>query len=348
MRLLADFVVESDLCLPNDAAPVEVHDRTQNWVLTLSNIEPAPDATSATLAARLAFDHTETTDTARDCANAKIAGALNALVFATNRKFAVRELRRILDMTPGKIERDTLIFHTSPIGDCMEPALTTEFADSASRFLAMHSSNGAQSVAMRWYRLGISENNFEQQFNYFWFALETVSQALKTTEKRHSQCPHCRGRLYCEACKTYPMHRPYPGEAIRDVVQRVQPDDGVEVFETLQKVRHTLMHGDRVQSIASELPCTPQQVVDTLAHVTWSAIGLMFDKPDPATEKDMVLGYPETVVRGNMIATVHMVTTLLPGADPNNPRLEDFAEPKFTMEYVERPPDDDGSSARSP
>ena len=45
MRLLADFVVESDLCLPKDSAPVEVHDRTQSWVLTLSNIDVMSFAT---------------------------------------------------------------------------------------------------------------------------------------------------------------------------------------------------------------------------------------------------------------------------------------------------------------
>jgi hypothetical protein len=60
-------------------------------------------------------------------------------------------------------------------------------------------------------------------------------------------------------------------------------------------------------------------------------------------EKDLVPGYPETVVGASMIASVHMVTTLLPGADPNNPRFEDFPEPAFTMEYGERPPKDDSA-----
>jgi hypothetical protein len=233
MRLLADFILESDLCLPKNSIPLEMRNSAQDWVLVLSNIQTPPDATSATLAARLWFDHIEPIGMARDRANERMASALNALVFATNRRFAVRELRRILDMTPGNVQRDALIFHTSPVADCMEPALTTDFTESASRFLAMHSSDDAQAVAMRWYRLGIGEANFEQQFNYFWFALEIVSQALKTTEKRYNQCPHCHGRLYCEACKTYPMHRPYPGEAIRDIVQRVHPKDGAKVFETL-------------------------------------------------------------------------------------------------------------------
>src|ERR1700733_12634080 len=182
MRLLADFILESDLCLANDSAPPEIRDPAHNWVLLLSNIEPAPGATSATLAGRLSFDHTEDIAAAREAANERMATALNALVFATNKKFEVRELRRILDMTPGKVERDALIFHTTPIEDGMEPALSSEFSDSGSRFLAMQSSDDAQSAAMRWYRLGIGEGNFEQQFNYFWFALEIVSQALKTTE----------------------------------------------------------------------------------------------------------------------------------------------------------------------
>lgn len=337
MRLLADYIIESDLCLPKNCAPIDVEDRANNWALTLSNIEEMPGDKSSKLAARLIFDHAEELGTAKARAGEKMSAALSALVYATNRKFAAVELRRILDLTPGKVERDALFFHTSPLGDCMEPALTSEFANSASRFLAMQSADGALATAMRWFRLGIGEANFEQQFNYFWFALETVAQALKTTEKRHSQCPHCQGKLYCENCKTYPMHRPYPGEAIRDIVRRAHPDDADVVFKTLQKLRHTLMHGERLESIAHELPCTPQQAVDKLARVTWSAIGMMFDLPDPAAETDLVLGAPDTVVRGNMIASVHMITTLLPGADIDHPRLEDFPVPEFTMQYVERP-----------
>lgn len=70
----------------------------------------------------------------------------------------------------------------------------------------------------------------------------------------------------------------------------------------------------------------------------------MFNQPDPAAERDLVLGAPDTVVRGSMIASVHMITTLLPGADINHPRLEDFPVPEFTMKYVERQPDENGSS----
>jgi hypothetical protein len=344
-RLLADFILESDLCLPKESPPIDVHDRQQNWTLTLSNLESVPEATSARLAGRLAFDHAEGMDTAREAANQKLASALNALVYATNRRFAVVELRKILDMTPGKVERDALFFHTSPVGDCMEPGLTSEFTESASRLLGMHSADAAQATAMRWYRLGIGEGNFEQQFNYFWFALEIVAQALKTTEKRHSECPQCHGRLYCEACKTYPMHRPYPGEAIKGLIERVHPEHANEVFETLQKVRHTLMHGDRIESIAAALPCSPQQAVDKLARVTWSAIGVMFDQPDPKEGKDFVLGGPDTVVRGSMIASVHMITTLLPGADVDHPQLEDFAQPEFTMEYIAREGEDESSQS---
>lgn len=70
----------------------------------------------------------------------------------------------------------------------------------------------------------------------------------------------------------------------------MDPAHGSDVFETLQKVRHTLLHGNRIESIVAELPCNPQQAVDTLARVTWWAIWLMFDKPDPAKDRDLALG----------------------------------------------------------
>lgn len=51
-----------------------------------------------------------------------------------------------------------------------------------------------------------------------------------------------------------------------------------------------------------------------------------------------LLGDPQAFVRGSVVASIHMVTTLLPGSDPNNPRLEDFPKPELTMEYVDEQP----------
>jgi hypothetical protein len=337
MKLLADFIVDSDLCLPEGTPPVEIHSGAEKWDLSLSNIKPGADAVTAQLAARLTFEHADGLIGARDAAREKLASAMNALAYATNRKFAAATLIKIVDWTPGKVERQALIFVEAPLDDRAEPGLTADFAGSANRFLAMQSSH-AQASAMRWYRVAIGEGIQEAQFTYFWFALEIAAQALKATEKRYSKCPRCHSKLYCETCQVHPMHRPYPGEAIRQLVERVHPKNTEEVFETLQKIRHTLLHGERIESIAAELPCTSEQAVNRLAVVTWHAIRLMFDKKmDPEPDKTWVLGNPATVVRMTVVATANVLTGMK-GGDPANPRIEDFPNIEASVQFAPRQP----------
>jgi hypothetical protein len=154
--------------------------------------------------------------------------------------------------------------------------------------LAM-SSGEEQQAAMRWYRLAIQASIIEEQFSYFWFALEIASENLKGTEKVPSKCPRCQGPLFCEKCGDHPTHRRYPGEAIRQLIQRVHPEGADEIFNTLQTIRHTLMHGGRISSVISELPRDEQEAVNKLAFVTWQAISIMFSKPDTASTEELNL-----------------------------------------------------------
>ncbi|MHB8482039.1 MAG: methylamine utilization protein MauJ [Nitrospiria bacterium] len=176
---------------------------------------------------------------------------------------------------------------------------------------------------MRWYRLAIQAEGLEEQFSYFWFALEIAAESLKGKEKVPSKCPRCQGNLFCETCKEYPMHRRYAGEAIQQVIQSVHPENPEEVFKTLQLIRHTLMHGGRLSSVLDQLPCDEQQAVNKLASVTWQAIGRMFSNPDPRPEEPLNFGYCDNLIRRTLVVGVHIKTRLIRG-DPNNPQLADF------------------------
>jgi hypothetical protein len=192
--------------------------------------------------------------------------------------------RPLLD-TLGLTERDATIFHETPEWDIAEPALDHPFIDTAEWVLAVQSDKQEQQAAMRWYRRGIEEENLEDQFAYFWFALEIAAQSLKGDEKVSSKCPKCKGPLFCESCREHPMHRRYQGEAIKHLVERVHPQNLDEVFDALQLIRHTLMHGGRIASVLERLPCNANQAVAKLAFIVWQAINLMFDRPDPYADR---------------------------------------------------------------
>jgi len=155
-----------------------------------------------------------------------------------------------------------MIYTETPEWDLAEPALDEGYLDTAERILAMQA-GPAHQAAMRWHRIAVQEGVLEQQFSYFWFALEIVAEVEKGPERVPSLCPRCRTALYCEQCQTHPVHRRYPGEAIQELVRRVQLDRPNEVFETLQRIRHTLMHGGRIADIA-DLPCSDQDAVNKL------------------------------------------------------------------------------------
>lgn len=333
MRCLADFILDSDLCLADGAAPLTLNSPDGAFSLTMSNADADHASPNAVLSAQLIFESDSFDKNIRNVALDRLEQALNCLTYATNRKFAIQRLKRVIDWTPGIIERNAIIYHETPEWDSAEPALDGVFFDTTERLLAMQSGED-QRAAMRWYRLGVKADVLEEQFGYFWFSLEIAAEALKGQDKVASKCPHCQNQLYCETCEDYPTHRRYRGEAIHQIIERVHPENAEEVFKTLQLIRHTLMHGERISSVVDQLPCNEQQALNKLAFVAWHAIGLMFGKPDPRPEAPLTFGYCDNLVRRTLVAGVQVVTTLLRG-DPNNPQLADF--PTFNLNAVAEP-----------
>lgn len=333
MLCLADFVLDSDLCLADGAVPLKLNGCNGAISVTVSNVENDHGVPDAVLSAQLIFETDSLDENTRDLALEKLADVLNCLTYATNRKFSFRQLKRLIDWTPGIVERQAIIYHETPEWDTAEPALDEMMMDSAERFSAMQSGDG-QREAMSWYRLGIQAERLEEQFTYFWFSLEIVAEALKGKERVPSKCPACQGELFCEKCNDYPTHRRYRGEAIQQIIERVHPENAKEVFESLQLIRHALMHGGQIVSVLDRLPCNEQQALNKLAFVAWHAIGLMFSNPDPRPESPLVLGHCDNLVRRNLVAGVHVATTLLRG-DPNNPHLADF--PTFNLSMRAEP-----------
>lgn len=197
-------------------------------MLSNAGSDALPDAV---LSAQLIFE-ADTFENIRTIAQDKLVRALNVLAYTTNRKFKSIALKRVIDWTPSIVDRRALIYREVPIWDQAEARLDSAFLDTAGRLLAMHAGE-EQHEAMRWYRRGIEAESLEDQFSYFWFALEIAAETLKGPEKVPSKCPKCREPLYCAKCGEHPMHRRYAGEAIQRVVERVHPKNAEDVFETL-------------------------------------------------------------------------------------------------------------------
>jgi hypothetical protein len=278
MLVLADFLLDSDLCLKDGEAPITIRAPNNEFSITITNATAADRASDdVVLSAQLTFNSDVFDQSLRSVAQDKLGAALNFLVFATNRKLAITRLKKIIDWTPGLSDRKAFIYAEKPEWEIATPGLAHAYADTVEWMLAMDPMV-EQQTAMRWYRRGVEATTIEDQFSYFWFALEIAAEALKSVERVPSKCPKCNSPLYCEQCGTHPKHRRYPGEAIRQIVERFYPKNADEMFKPLELIRHTLMHGGRIASLAGKLPGDAQSAVNIMAYVSWHALLLMFRK----------------------------------------------------------------------
>jgi hypothetical protein len=167
--------------------------------------------------------------------------------------------------------------------------------------------------ALRWYRIGIHDRVPEDQFQYFWFALEILAEYQKVPGKVTDRCPKCKASLYCETCKTHPTHRPYAKQAIRALIHAVEKDCDEKTIEALEKTRNWLMHGATLKEIGSELPKSDEDIVDVLGKILFKA--LLHQFPSKLIEERIHFGSPNTYVHRTMTGIAHVSTVVPKGRD---------------------------------
>ena len=161
--------------------------------------------------------------------------------------------------------------------------------------------------ALRWFRLGILADTSEEQFQKFWFSLELLAQYKKTTEKVHDSCPKCFGALYCKTCDTYPVHRPYPRQAIESIWKALAPHE-VELFQIVNRARNAMLHGEPPDVIEAMTGVPLHQLVDPLSKVTWKGLISEVAAALPREKRPchLNLGVANTFVKWNLTSAVHV------------------------------------------
>lgn len=332
MRLLADYILDSDLCLPKGDAPFQINGPHGSFTLHLSNTSDEIQQPTGVLAARLVFE-AEDLHTAREKADEFLYAALNALSFTTGHPFSYNDLRQIIVWEPGLSMREMIRYLETPMKDRAQPLLQADFKQSVDHYLVVQAGE-KQQTALRWFRLGLGADSLEDQFTYFWFALEISARLTKGTEKVPSKCQKCQSPLYCENCSTYPVHKKYEGEAIRDAICRHVEANSEEVFKTLQKIRHTILHGERITSVIDSLPCSQEEAVNALSHITQSALLEIFTTDNEHAPAKVMLARSDDITRRKLIVSMHASVGM--GGDIDNPSFDKIPNIQVSVSY----PDD--------
>ncbi len=306
MKCVAHYEIMSDVSIIFDDRVLTIKDPAGAFKARLKNIPRTEFTTPFLLSLQIYFEAPSLV-AAKESVEDVMAHCLNMLAFTTGAGFRKHRIRKIIDGgNPSEMRmRDALMWSEEVEYDDPQPFLREENAASI-ELLLKHDIPSAVKRALRWYRIGVDASSPDDQFTYFWFALEIVAEFNKPTEKVHDKCPHCREPLYCGKCEKHPMHRPYAKQAIRALVKEAVPDSDSGTFDLLDKTRNSLMHGSTLKEIEDALPDSDDHVVDVLGRILWKALIMQF--PEELLNEEVFMGTPTTYVHYKTSAVAHVQT----------------------------------------
>ena len=313
MECAANYEIKTDCSVVADDLVLRIEHPRGHYRARIQNIPRSDYTTPFLLSVHLYFGAPTLNETP-DIADGILADCLNILAFTTGASFRRHRLWQIVDAALPKTTgmRSILMWTDSIEHNDPQPFLSEETAVTAERLLEFDIPPAIRR-ALRWYRLGVNSTVPDDQFMYFWFALEIVAEFQKSKEKVPDRCPHCQSPLYCETCKKYPTHRPYAKQAIRDLLKAVDKECDDDTVKLLDKTRNSLMHGSTLKEIEDSLPQPHEQIVDTLGRLLWRTLIHQF--PQEMFDGKLPLGLPSTYLHYTAHGVAHVKTVVPVGAD---------------------------------
>ncbi|MBB2698992.1 UNVERIFIED_ORG: hypothetical protein GGI66_003669 [Rhizobium esperanzae] len=306
MRCVANYEITSGVSVVTDDLVLTIKDPRGSFEARIKNIARSEYTTPFLLSLHLYFEASSLNE-ASDVADDLLANCLNMLAFTTGSSFRKHRIRQIVDAEPAQgAMRDVHLWSDVIEHDDPQPFLQPEHAGSIERLLEFDVPPAIRR-ALRWYRLGIHAGSPDDQFTYFWFALEIVAEFQKPTAKVHDKCPHCQSALYCEKCEKHPEHRPYAKQAIRALMMAADAECDEATVDLLDKTRNSLMHGATLREIESALPDPHESVVDILGKILFNALVRQFPKE---VVNGAYMGLPSTYLHYKVNAYGHLRTVV--------------------------------------
>lgn len=310
MRCIANFEIRSEMSVVSDDARLEIEDPKGHFSAKITNIVRNDYSKPFLLSLQLRFEAPSLND-ARDIADDRLAECLNIIAFVTGAGVRLHRIKQIADCTPASGMRECLVWADSVGHENPQPFIDEKIIGTMERLLQVELPPAVQR-AMRWYRIAVHEGIPDDQFQYFWFALEILAEHQKSTVKVTDKCPQCKTALYCESCETHPTHRPYVKQAIRSLIQAVDKTCSEEAIDALDKTRNALMHGRTLEEIEKDLPNIGQHIVDVLGKIVF--IALLNQFPKETFGQEIPFGMPNTYIRWTRTGIAH-ISTIVPQSE---------------------------------
>jgi hypothetical protein len=327
-RFLLDFEVETEGCLADGHDNLRTSAFNGEIEIHIANLSVKPGTDRPLLSVQI-IQSAPDLEAAKDAGAAKLKEYLHYLSFATNLPFRIHRLLRVIDWTLGITQRDCHQFERFPGSELPYPVLENAIFESLER-LSSVPTTPAHQRALKWFSAGVGADYTDEQFQYFWLVIELVAQFDKSIEKVPDSCSKCKGKLFCQSCNDHPTHRPYPKQAIRQLLERTMKDGATEFFELASDIRNSIMHGDDVAAIEQARAIDLASVVNTLGGVAWIALLNAFLRRPEDRERVKNLAFLQTNMYVGQVLSLK-AHLLVYSKDPNNPRLDEMAKPTVSL-----------------
>lgn len=341
MHCAANFEVIANVSVVADDKVLTVDHPKGEFKALIKNVPRTVYTTPFVLSVHIYFEAVSL-ELAEEDAERHLVSCLNMLAFAMGASVRRHRIRQIVDAEPPDGAMRSVRFWGDRIEyDDPQPFISSEQTRSIERLLE-HDIPPAIRRALSWYRLGMDATVTDDQFTYFWFALEILAEFQKPSERVNDKCPKCQSALYCEECGTHPKHKPYPKQAIQSLLKRADKDCDDATVALLQKTRNSLMHGKTLREIESSLPDPHESIVDTLGHLLWRSLVLQF--PPDFFDGSIMIGMPSTYVHYKPNAISHIQTMVPMDADGHfdlsftgmKMEMKPFGPPQSALPFVVR------------
>lgn len=313
MQVVANYEIKSECSVVADDLRLQVTHPKGLYRALIKNIQRVDYSSPFLLSLHLYFDASDLDD-AKEIAEERLADCLNMLAFTSGSAFSPYRLRQIVDCTPDSGMRDVRFWGDAIDHDDPQPLLDENTTKTIER-LSIFDIPPAIRRAMSWYRLGNDAMVPDDQFQYFWFALEIIAEFQKGAEKVPSNCPHCNSALFCESCNTHPVHKRYQKQAIQALLTTVDKDCDDAMFKRLDKTRNGLMHGKTLKDIEGDQPGEQKHIVDILGNLVCKALIHQF--PHEWFDGSISMGMPSTYVHHKLHGVARMQIAVPKDAEGN-------------------------------
>lgn len=341
-RWIADFEVEGHVCVRDKTAKLRYVHSEPPYEVHIRNLKTEPGADPPLLSVQVISDAGSASDAAEN-SRTHLKVFLDTLAFVTNAKYSIRRLLQVADWSPGLKERDCVQYQRFPGHDLPIPGLNQSILDTVA---ALHVTplDPRLRRALKWFALGVSDVYLDDQFQHFWFVLEIAAEVTKNSERVPDRCQRCKAPLLCPTCNETPTHRPFPKQAIRQLIERTVPNDADKTFEIFLNVRNALLHGEEVTDIEAAIEYSMDKVVNIAGHVAWKGL-LNALAPAIAGKKLNVL---QTNIYTHDTLSAGVVMKVGAFRDPNDPQIDELPKLQISMTIGERDTSGLGSREASP